>query len=140
LDATGGLASGVSDICASNGVNLVNVQFSQPAYDPRYYNRRAEIYFKGAEAIRKGAALPPIAELVGELVTPTYGFKNGKFILSEKDQVKVILGRSPDLADAYMETYGLPEMAGGAMAAWADQEAAHALSDWDPYTERERRN
>ena len=32
------------------------------------------------------------------------------FVLEEKDQIKERLGRSPDLADAYMQTYALPDL------------------------------
>ena len=62
-----------------------------------------------AEWVKKGAALPPNPELVGELVTPTYTFLNGKFLLEPKDQVKVRLGRSPDLADALALTFAIPD-------------------------------
>jgi phage terminase large subunit len=132
LDATGGWAAGVYDILISNGRAPMNVQFSGKAHeDGRYWNRRAEIYFRGAAAIKRGMALPPIPELVGELTAATYSFKAGKFILTEKDQVKSILGRSPDLADALMTTFGMVELPSGLVA--GQSQPGHALTDFDPW-------
>lgn len=110
FDATGGWAAGAVDVMRSQGHGPINVQFAAPAMDPRYANRRAEIWFKLAKWIQEGGALPPVPEMVAELVTPTYTFHKGKLLLEEKDQVKKRLGRSPDLADALALTFGLIDM------------------------------
>lgn len=117
FDATGGWAAGAVDVMRSNGLGPINVQFAAPAMDPRFANRRAEIWFQMAGWIQQGGALPPLgAELLQELITPTYTFHRGKFLLEEKDQVKKRLGRSPDLADALALTFGMVEMPGQALA------------------------
>lgn len=110
VDDTGHWGHGVIDNLVVAGIPVHPVVYSGKAIDPRFRNRRAEFWIKGAEAIKAGAALPNLPELVGELTEPTYTFLNGVFVLEEKDQIKERLGRSPDLADAYMQTYALPDL------------------------------
>lgn len=110
FDATGGWAAGAVDVMRSNGYSPIDVQFAAPGIDPRYKNRRMEIWFLMAEWIKRGGALPPIPELVGELTAPTYTFAGGKMLLEDKDQVKKRIGRSPDLADALALTFGMVDM------------------------------
>lgn len=109
-DATGGWSAGACDILRASGIDVIDVQFAAPAMDPRYRNRRAELWFAMREWIQRGGALPPIPELVAELTEPTYTFMGGKFLLEDKDQIKRRLGRSPDLADALALTFGLADM------------------------------
>lgn len=136
FDATGGWAAGAVDVMRANGLGPIDVQFAAPAMDPRYANRRAEIWFAMAKWVQDGGALPPLPEMVAELTTPTYAFHKGKFLLEDKDQVKKRLGRSPDLADALALTFGLVEMPGRAsIGSMPAGQAAHAKSDWDPYAE-----
>ena len=60
--------------------------------------------------MKRGGALPPVPELVGELTVPTYTFHHGKLIVEDKDLVKKRLLRSPDLADALALTFGEVDM------------------------------
>ena len=131
FDATGGWAAGAVDVLRSNGYGPIDVQFAAPGLDPRYKNRRAEIWFGMADWIKRGGALPKIPELVEELTTPTYTFAGGKFLLEDKDQVKKRLGRSPDLADALALTFGMVDMPAATLLPFRQQ--AHALNDSDPY-------
>ncbi len=109
VDDTGHWGHGVIDALADRRVPHEAVVYHARALDPRYKNRRAEMWIQGSKAIKNGAALPPIDELIGELTEPTYTFVNGVFQLEDKDLIKARLGRSPDLADAYMQTYALPD-------------------------------
>jgi len=136
FDATGGWAAGAVDVLRANGHAPIDVQFAAPAFDPRYKNRRAEIWFGMSEWIKRGAALPNVPELIGELTTPTYTFVNGKFQLEDKDQVKQRLGRSPDLADALALTFGLAEMPAALAAGRGRQSVGKVLTDSDPYDDR----
>ncbi len=138
IDSGGGYASGVVDQCRMAGVNLLEVYFSGKADDPRYFNKRAEMAFRCAEWVKTGGCLPNDPQLARELVATTYWFKNGKFQIPEKDQIKKELqGHSPDRADALWTTFALvdlpasdsPEVLGAGMT------ANHATSDWDPYAE-----
>ncbi|HEX7796715.1 MAG TPA: hypothetical protein VF456_20275, partial [Vicinamibacterales bacterium] len=136
FDATGGWAAGAVDVMRSNGLSPIDVQFAAPANDPRYANRRAEIWFAMADWIKRGGALPPLPEMTAELTTPTYTFHKGKFLLEEKDQVKKRLQRSPDLADALALTFGLVEMP--AMNALGHREGlggGKSETEFDPYRE-----
>jgi len=133
LDDTGHWGHGVLDNLQVAGVPCLGINYAGKAINPRYKNRRAEMWLKGAEAIRNGAALPPLPELVGELTIPTYTFLNGVFQLEEKDQIKERLGRSPDLADAYMTTYALEDLPGDMMQKLRGrQTVAH---DFDPFAD-----
>ena len=93
------------------------------------------MWFAMAEWIKKGAALPPLPELTGELCMPTYMFNNGKFQLEPKDAIKKRLGRSPDLADALALTFGLPDMPSAMAHGSLRQEPGRALIDFDPFRE-----
>jgi hypothetical protein len=131
VDDTGHWGHGVIDNLLTAGLNCIPVIYSDPALDPRYRNRRAEMWMTGAEWVKNGGALPSIPELVGELTTPTYTFLNGKFLLEEKDQVKIRLGRSPDLADALFQTFAIPDMPNDVMRRLGKQSTAKR--DHDPY-------
>jgi len=109
VDDTGHWGHGVVDNLLAAGYPVVPVIFSDPALEPRYRNRRAEMWMQMAEWVKRGGMLPNVPELVAELVTPTYCFINGKFALEEKDQIKRRLGRSPDLADALALTFAMPD-------------------------------
>lgn len=110
MDATGGWAAGAFDVLKASKEKPIGVQFHAPAADPRYLNRRAEMWFAMAAWVKDGGVLPMLPELVGELTTPTYTFVRGKFQLEPKEQVKDRLGRSPDLADALALTFAIPDM------------------------------
>lgn len=110
IDDTGHWGHGVIDNLIAAGYSPLGIQFHGPANDPRYKNRRAEMWLLMADWVKRGGCLPKIPELVGELTTPTYTFSQGKLMLEDKDQVKKRLGRSPDLADALALTFCLPEM------------------------------
>ena len=132
MDVTGGWAAGARDVLLTAGVPVIELNFGGEAIDPKYENRRAELWFGGAQWIKGGGWLPKLPELVGELVTPTYTFsKRGKFLMEPKDLVKQRLGRSPDLADAFMCTFGMPEMPRELLGQL--QQGGHALRDGDPH-------
>jgi hypothetical protein len=111
MDATGGWAAGTHDVLKATSQAPVNVQFHAPSGNPRYRNKRAEMWFAMAEWVKGGGGLPNIPELIGELTTPTYTFVGGKFLIEPKEQVKARLGRSPDLADALALTFAIAERA-----------------------------
>jgi hypothetical protein len=109
VDGTGGYGSGVIDSGQQAGMHMVDVQFAGKAQDPRFFNARSEMWFRMAEWVKKGGALPEDPGLLQELVTPTYYMQGGKFRLEEKAQIKKRLGRSPDKADALAMTFYYPD-------------------------------
>lgn len=140
IDSTGGHAASVIDSCQMAGIALFEVNFSGKADDPRYYNKRAEIYFRMTEAIKKGGALPNDQQLARELLAQRYWFDGGKLRLLEKDQIKKHLqGHSPDRADALATTYALEEMPASVIDGVAlpvgMRSAKAAVSDWNPFEE-----
>jgi len=136
IDATGGWAAGARDVLVDGGYPILDVQFAAPALDKnRYYNRRAECWFLMADLIKKGGALPQLPEMVGELTSPTYSFKEGKFLLEPKDLIKKRIGKSPDLAEALATTFALPEMPTAQVQEL--RQAGRAKRDRDPYREEE---
>ena len=132
IDDTGGYGSGVIDAMLQGGASPVGIHFAGKAVDARYLNKRAEMWFLMAEWIKRGGGLPKVPELVGELTTPTYTFRNGKFQIEEKDQIKDRLGRSPDYADALALTFGLPEMPGEIRLPGVDMGRGKIKYEYDP--------
>jgi phage terminase large subunit len=137
VDDTGGYGAGVIDSLIQSGLSPNAIHFSGKAIDPRYYNKRSEMWFMMAAWVKRGAVLPNIPELAAELVTPTYTFINGKFRLEEKDQIKDRLGRSPDFADALALTFALPEMP-ASLSSYGilDRNANKAISEFDPFADK----
>jgi phage terminase large subunit len=131
VDDTGHWGHGVIDQLVAAGIPAQAVVFHGKAINPRYKNRRAEMWLSMADAIKGGAALPLVEELVAELTTPTYTFVNGVFLLEEKDQVKKRLGRSPDLADGLALTSALPDMPGAVMERLRG--GSKVATEFDPY-------
>lgn len=135
VDGTGGYGAGVVDSLIQHGLAPFEVNFSGKADDPRYFNKRSEMWFRMAEWVKRGGALPNIPELVRELTAPTYTFQNGKLRLEEKEQIKARLGYSPDLADALALTFASeiaprPRTLAGAVA-----QRGKAVTDFDPYAD-----
>jgi phage terminase large subunit len=111
IDCTGGFGSGVFDAFKIAGYSPIDVQFGASATEhQRYANLRAEMWFKMADWVKGGGALPNVPDLVAELTVPTYSFQKGKFLMEPKEIVKKTLKRSPDLADALACTFALPDM------------------------------
>lgn len=110
VDDTGGYGAGVIDALLQAGHSPRPVNFAGKAIDPRYANKRAEMWFLMAEWIKRGGALPRMSELARELTAPQYTFQGGKFLLEPKEQLKKRLGFSPDLADALALTFAEPDM------------------------------
>lgn len=132
IDDTVGWAHGTIDALRVRGTGIVAVNYAGKALDPRYKNRRCEMWMKGTDAIRNGAALPNLPEMVGELTEPTYTYIGGQFVVEPKEMVKERLGRSPDLGDAYMNTYAEEDMPAELHEKLSGRNKAK--HDFDPFT------
>lgn len=128
VDDTGGWGAGVVDALLQAGVNVVPVNFSGKAQDPRYYNVRSEIWFRMAEWVKRGGALPDDPLLASELASPIYAVREGRFWLEDKEHVKKRLRRSPDRADALALTFALPDVPSGVSTHGATQRG-HSSDD-----------
>lgn len=99
-----GVGAGVYDqLKPIAGSRLIDGNVGFAADDTNtYLNKRAEMYFKLRDAIKRGASIPDDDELIEELLAIEYQFtESGKIKIKSKDQIKEDLGRSPDKADAF---------------------------------------
>ena len=147
IDGTGGWANATVEFAAQAGNVITPINFSSKPTKDGFANMRAQMYWDAAEWVKSGGALAsmlsggePVADqLVKEACASQYFFKSGKIQIEEKEQVKRRLGFSPDLWDAFVLTFALPETAaedrmaqvramqangGRMMAALSDPEAA----------------
>jgi len=137
FDDTVGWAHGAIDVMRAAGHSPTPVVYNNPADNPRYKNKRAEMWLKMADWVKAGGALPNIPELVAELTIPTYTFVGGQFVMEEKDQIKKRMGRSPNFADALANTFAIPDLpASNVFPAGMLQQYAnnyHKNEDYNPY-------
>lgn len=133
IDATGGYGGGWCDQLVALGRQPIEVQYAGKPSDPKFYNKRAEIWWEMCEAIKSGTVLPNLPEIVPELTTPTYTFKGDKILIEDKDQVKLRLGRSPNYADALATTYAEPVHV-NRTAYGTPLRPAVAQAEYDPFT------
>lgn len=106
IDGTGGFGSGVVDFMIQKGFAPQEINFSSKANDhKKYFNKRAEMWFRMTEWIKRGGSLPKDQKLLAELTAPEYYFNGNRLILEEKEAVKEKIGSSPDVADALALTF-----------------------------------
>lgn len=92
---------------------LTEFHGGQPANDAKiYYNRRAEVWGLGRDALKEGQEIPgDDNELAADLVGPEYGFATrGGFEviqLESKDDMRSRGVASPDSGDAYAMTFAV---------------------------------
>lgn len=109
VDGTGGYGAGVVDSLIQAGHKPFEINFSGKASDPRYFNKRSEMWFKMAEWVKRGGALPKHRVLKKELSSVSYTFSSGKFYLEPKERMRQKLGFSPDFADSLALTFAMDE-------------------------------
>ncbi len=136
IDDTGGWGAGVIDSLLQAGYSPIPVNFSGKATDPRYLNKRAEMWFDMAEWVKTGPALPEMPELLRELCAPTYDFKNGKFQLEDKGLIKERLGESPDISDALALTFAQPIAPRRQVVGGIPLFKQRLATEFDPFVER----
>lgn len=136
IDGTGGFGAGVVDIMIQRGFHPQEISFSSKPDNPKYYNKRAEMWFRMAEWVKRGGSLPKDEQLLKELTTPQYYFQNGKLILQPKEIIKAELGFSPDIADALALTFTDEERATGlgelGVLNRAEETRSTSYADYDP--------
>lgn len=134
VDGTGGYGAGVIDRLRQLGFAPIEVQFGGRADDPRFANKRVEMYWRAKEWLERGGCLPDGeagAQLVRELSAPTYDHDNARGVmrLEAKDDLKERLGVSPDMADGLVltfasEVWAAPRsMTGEVVVGWDDGQA-----------------
>jgi phage terminase large subunit len=102
VDANG-LGSGVADhLRRREHVRVADVNVSERARAAdKYFKCRDEVWFGMRKWLEQGGCLPDDGRLSAELIAPTYSFDvKGRYVVESKSDIKVRLGRSPDVADA----------------------------------------
>lgn len=136
IDNTGGFGGSVIDSLQMAGQTPQGIHFSSKATDPRYFNKRSEMWHRMAEWVKSGGALPKCNILKKELTQVQYFLKKGKLALEEKDQVKKRLGYSPDRADALCLTFALEDMPATDEYEWVrnlGDNRANYKTDYNPH-------
>ncbi len=137
IDDTGGWGASWIDNLQRLGLTPIGVGFASRPNDPRYENKRTEMYFEAVQWIRGGGALPPdCPELIAALSQTTYSFRGDRLLLEPKEQVKSRLGYSPDDADAFVLTFAQPATRGGGYGRRGTP--GRVLVDYDPFAEFDR--
>ncbi len=132
VDSTGGYGVGVVDALRQINKTPIEVYFSGKPLDGRYFNKRSEMWFEMAKWIKDGGALPRDRELAEELIAATYTFQGDKFRLCDKDDIKDLIGRSPDKADALALTFAYPVSPSLAHIHPSLGQKAAAVTEYDP--------
>lgn len=100
IDSTGGYDIGFYDRLKHTNKEIIEVNFGSASDDEICANKRAFIYFNLASALENGFAIDD-NEMRQALRYTTWSLTtNGKRILTPKDNIKRIIGHSPDSLDA----------------------------------------
>ena len=147
-----GIGSSALDFLVGLGLNVHPVvgsassELMDKAGQLRFRNKRAEMYWRLREALDPTGpdpiALPPDAELLGDLAAPRYKVvtlgRQAAIQISSKDDIREILGRSPDKGDSVAMTFdaAIPSPAPKPQKrSWRDRLTSQgAAADWDPAT------
>lgn len=94
-------------------LTIVGVDVSARPRNPRkYFNTRAEMWFRAAEWFRDGGLMPHDAKLENELLAHTYLFRSASQVqIVSKEDVRKIIKRSPDRAESLCLTFCADRMA-----------------------------
>ena len=132
VDGTGGYGAGLVDMLSEGGFSPAEINFGSKADDEeRFYNKRSEMYWRGAEWVKRGGRLPTCPELKKELTSMLYSFdEKGRYRLESKEQIRKRLGMSPDRADAWALTFAITD---SAVAVELDDEDEDELTTEDIY-------
>lgn len=138
---SGGVGGGVFDQLELMGINVYSVDFSNSPDNEsqeKYLNKRAEMYGRTRDWIKKGGCLPPDDKkaeskgLSAQLTAPTYTYQGDvKLQLESKKDLRRRLGISPDDADALAITFAYPYLE----EAFAPPRLGEEIEEGDSYTE-----
>lgn len=91
---------------------VMGIAFNERAMEPdRFLNKRSEIIIKGAEWVNGGGvSIPDDDEFHADLASMPLDLEtsNGLKYIPTKREIKKVLGRSPDIYDAFALTFSYP--------------------------------
>ena len=128
-----GRGEGVIDRLRQLGYFVTEVNFGGKPTNPRYHNKRSEIWDGIRIWLDEGGAIPNNTELKTDLCIPTYKFDAGNRLqLETKDEIKKRGMRSPDLGDALALTFAHPVAPRG-IGLNGTPVAGEMQSEYDPF-------
>lgn len=137
VDGSGGYGAGVIDRLRQMGHDVIEVQFGGRPLDARFANKRTEMYWGVKEWLEAGGALPDLPGLKVELAAQTYDHANaaGKLALHPKEDIKEVLGFSPDEADGLALTFAFPVAPRGPLERLGLVPSSGSRVEYDPYAD-----
>lgn len=101
-----GIGSGVVDILRRDGFPIKAVNVAEKAIrDKEFIRRRDELWWMGREWFEEqDCHIPDDEQLIEELTTPLYEH-DARILVEKKKDIKIRVGKSPDLADAFLATF-----------------------------------
>jgi hypothetical protein len=145
VDVTGGVGASAYDSLKLLGwADIVfPVEFAGAADEPRFLNKRAEIWFRACEWTKKYGCWPSQSNELGrDLTGPTFEYRavgrRTVFVLESKEKMAERGLPSPDEGDAFALTFtSTTVIAKARQQELADAQAPSAgrSQDWDPYAE-----
>lgn len=104
-----GIGAGVVDRLRQLNFPVIDVNGGNQSLNPRFLNKRAEMWWEMKEKIEGLIELPNDAKLKEELTCVEYDFTDkGRIRLDRKSDIQEQYGFSPDRADALAMTYAYP--------------------------------
>ena len=101
IDVTGSTSCGVKDVLVLKKYPVAGINFAQAAYDKdRYINARCEMYVELANAIKSGMYIHDDEIKTQLAFTTIFVNHSGRFQLNKKEEIKELIGHSPDKADS----------------------------------------
>ena len=95
----------VSQLLGRNekGVKVIKFKSSEKAKDPSYFNRRDEVYHQASVQMKSGnVQVDDDYTLMKQLNATKYKKDNGRIYINSKEEIKKVIGSSPDRADAWV--------------------------------------
>jgi len=95
----------VSQLLGKNdrGVKVIKFKSSEKSKDPTYFNRRDEVYHSAAVQMKSGnVQVDDDYTLMKQLNATKYKKDNGRIYISSKEEIKKVIGCSPDRADSWV--------------------------------------
>src|SRR3990167_2650885 len=95
----------VSQLLGKNekGVKVIKFKSSEKATDPGYFNRRDQVYCDAAKQMKSGnVQVDEDYTLQKQLNATKYKKDNGRMYVMAKEEIKAVVGSSPDRADSWV--------------------------------------
>lgn len=138
VNVDGGYGTGIVSAGRTMNRNWNLVWFSDASSRIDCVNKRAEMYLSARDWLKLGGAIPKEQQLYDEMVAvETVPRLDGKYKLPPKDDMKAILGRSPNDMDCLALTFAHPVATKGQRAVGSAR--SKATKDYNPLVDRLRR-